>query len=258
MKKQILHSAALFAIAVASSHAQTMAESEGTFTVTPSFVSAYMFRGVRLGGLSFQPAVEYSKGPLALGLVSNFPVSDKIPGTCDPEFDLTASYTWSIVPEAFTIKPGITFYTYPTADKNDGFYKVTCEPSLSFGCSFGDINFSINFYYDMVMEGATYELGGDYLIHLKPLGFDLELSALIGKYDWSDSIAGDIMKTRNSGNYFQVGAAIPYEFSKRSSLHVGWCYAKGTNNHYHSASGKESNPGAIGKGFFNASYSFSF
>jgi hypothetical protein len=247
---------ALAVFAALPFHAQTMTESEGTFTVTPSLVSAYMFRGVRLGGLSFQPAVEYSKGPLSLQLYSNFPVSDKIPGTCDPEFDLGASYTWTVVPEVFTIKPGIMLYTFPTADTNDGFYKATCEPNVSFGYNLGDMSLSLNLYYDIVMKGATYELGADYSIHVQSTGLDIELSALIGKYDWSDSVADDVIKIRNSGNYFQAGVAIPYEFSKRSSLSIGWYFAKGTNNYYYPS--REPNPNAIGKGFFSVSYSFSF
>jgi hypothetical protein len=258
MKKQILRSVTLAAFAAAPSYAQTMAGDEGTFTITPSFVSAYMFRGVRLGGLSFQPLVEYSKGRLVLGLQSNFPISDKIPGTCDPEFDLTASYSWTIVPDTFTIKPGIALYTYPRADADDGFYKATCEPSLSFGYSLGDMDFAFNYYYDIIMKGATYEFGVNYLIPAKSIGFDIELSALVGKYDWSDSVADDVRKTRNKGSYLQTGVAISYEVSKRSSLNIGWCFAKGTNNYYYAENSKESNPDAIGKGFFNVSYSFTF
>ena len=37
-------------------------------TLTTTAVSQYMFRGVRLGGASFQPTIEYGSGPLVLGL----------------------------------------------------------------------------------------------------------------------------------------------------------------------------------------------
>jgi hypothetical protein len=49
-------------------------------TVTPAIVSQYMFRGQRLGGASFQPAIEASYGSFVGGLWSNFPVKDKVPG----------------------------------------------------------------------------------------------------------------------------------------------------------------------------------
>ncbi|MEO7796611.1 MAG: hypothetical protein ABIY47_02675, partial [Opitutaceae bacterium] len=46
-------------------------------TVTPSFVSQYMFRGQRLSGVSFQPVVEATYGNFGLGVWSNFPIEDK-------------------------------------------------------------------------------------------------------------------------------------------------------------------------------------
>ncbi len=56
-------------------------------TVTPTFVSQYMFRGQRLSGASFQPVVEATYGNAGLGLWSNFPIKDKATGASDPEID---------------------------------------------------------------------------------------------------------------------------------------------------------------------------
>src|SRR5688572_8789027 len=55
-----------------------------SWTLTPAFVSQYMFRGARLGGPSFQPAIEYGANNLVLGLWSNFPIADKVDGQSDP------------------------------------------------------------------------------------------------------------------------------------------------------------------------------
>ena len=259
MKKQTLLLTLLTVLIATPSRSQSIADSEGTLTVTPSFVSAYMFRGVRYGGFSFQPAIEYSKGPLDLGLAFNFPISDKIPGTCDPEIDFTASYTWTVVPDVFTITPGASLYTYPRAKKDDGFYKATFEPSVSFGYSIDDLKFSLNLYYDTVMEGPTYEFGIEYSIPLRQLDTEIELSALIGRYDWDDSVAGWPIKINNKGDYFQAGVSIPYEFSKKSKLIAGWYYTKGTNNYFRFGNDpKESNPDAIGRGVFSLSFSHSF
>jgi hypothetical protein len=257
MKRQLFQSTALAMMAFAPVKSQTVAESEGRFTISPTIVSAYMFRGVRQGGLSFQPTIGYQKGPLELELFANFPISDRIPGTCDPEIDFGLYYTWTLVPEIFSIKPGLLLYTYPSAKESDGQNIATFEPSVFFEYSIGDLTFSLNCFYDIVLRGPTYELGAEYLIHAKPLHLDFELSALTGRYDWSDSDAGGIRK-RNAGNYFIAGAAIPIEFSKKSSLKVGWYFSKGTNNYLHYSGIRESNPGAIGKGFIEASYSFSF
>jgi len=261
MKRQTILLLPLAAMIAAPSWSRAL-DDEGTFTVTPSFVSDFMFRGARLGGFSFQPMVEYSKGSLDLGLWCNFPLADKRlyqDVYSDPEFDLTASYTWSIVPDVFTIKPGFTLYTYPRAKKEDGFFKATVEPNVSFGYAVGPMSFSANFYYDIVMEGPTYEFGVDCSIPAKV--FEIELSALIGTYDWSDSVAGETTKYGLKGNYWQAGIAIPFEFSENSKLTVGWYYAKGLNNKsYWTEDGSkiiETNPD-IGRGVFNVSFSQSF
>ena len=45
------------------------ARADGTsVVVTPAFVNQYMFRGVRLGGPSFEPSVEIDSGNFALGV----------------------------------------------------------------------------------------------------------------------------------------------------------------------------------------------
>jgi len=255
MKKQILLSLSLTGLIAVPSHSQSLAEHEGTLTITPSFVSAYMFRGYRCGGFSFQPAAEYSKGPLTLDLTANFPISDKIYGVSDPEFDLAASYSWDIVPETFSVKPGFWVYGYPRAKEDS--YKVQFEPYLSFDYTISDIVFTLNFYYDFVMQGGGYEFGFNYSIPIKPLELDMELSALIGRYDNSNSVNGLPIKVKNKGDYFQAGVAIPYEFSRKSKLTAGWYYAKGTNNYFQYGNDptKELNSDAIGRGFFQVSFS---
>ena len=229
-------------------------------TVAPSFASTYMFRGMRLGGTSFQPTVEYSKGPLTLGLFGNMPVSDRFSGDpVDPEIDIYASYDWEVVPEVFTIRPGIAVYTYPNADKEEGFYKAQYEPYVCFAYTVHDMTLSLNLYYDLVLKGPTYEIEADYAIPIKPFNFDIELSALIGKYDWSDYEAETPSKIRAYGTYWQIGAAVPFEFSSRSKFIVGWYYAKGANSYIQVKNEfKEPNLDAVGRGVFNVSYSRTF
>lgn len=238
-------------------YSQSIAEHEGTLTITPSFVSDYMYRGVQLGGFSFQPTIEFTKGPLSLELFTNFPISDKIPGVSDPEIDFAASYAWDVVPNLFTIKPGFWVYTYPRADEDS--YKFTCEPYLSFDYTLNDITFLLNLYYDILMKGGGYEFGFNYSIPIKSLNNEMKLFALIGRYDMSDFYDVPYIKIRNKGDYFQVGVAIPYEFSKKSKLDIAWYIAKGTNNFIQRGAGiRESNPHAVGRGVLSLSYSYSF
>src|SRR5437879_2966138 len=70
-----------------------------SWTVTPTFVSQYTLRGARLGGPSFEPNIEYDAGALALGIWTNFPISDKVVGQSDPELDPYGSYTFEISKE---------------------------------------------------------------------------------------------------------------------------------------------------------------
>ena len=98
--------------------------------VTPAFVNQYMFRGVRLGGPSFEPSVEVDSGNLALGVWTNFPMQDKVPGQSDPEIDPYGSYTIA-VNSSVSVVPGFTWYNYPNADTNNGFFKSTFEPNIA-------------------------------------------------------------------------------------------------------------------------------
>ena len=257
MKKQTLLLLALAALIALPLHSQSI-EDKGAFTVTPSFVSAFMDRGARQSGLSFQPTIEYARGPLALELFCNFPISDKIPETADPQIDLAAFHTWAIVPNVFEIKSGLTLSTLPRAHESEGIYKATWEPSVFFYYTINDIQFSLNLYYDLTMQGPSYEFGIDYTIPVKQLGFDIELSALAGRCDWYHSVAESSTKVRNEGNYWQAGLSIPIEFSEKSKLTVGWYYEKGLNNHFYEGGSKIPNHDAIGRGVFNVGFACRF
>src|SRR5687768_9600392 len=62
--------AATSAMVALPTHAGFLGDEEGEWTIAPAVTSAYLFRGVQLAGASFQPAVDYTKGPLSLGLWS--------------------------------------------------------------------------------------------------------------------------------------------------------------------------------------------
>ena len=136
--------------------------------VTPAFVSQYMFRGVRLGGPSFEPAVEVDSGNLALGVWSNFPIKDKVPGQSDPEIDPYGSYKVTIN-DSLSVAPGFTWYNYPNADTSNGFFKSTFEPNIALNCTAGGVTFTPKLYYDLVLKGPTYELTVTYTTPLKEI-----------------------------------------------------------------------------------------
>jgi len=244
----------------AAAHSQAAASGEGAFTVTPAFVTAFVDRGAYMSGLSFRPTVAYSKGPLAFELFGNFPISDKVPGTADPQIDLAASYTWETAPGALAIEPSVLLSTFPRADTDEGFYRAICELGVSFRCELAEgLNASLGFWRDVVQKGGGYELGLEYSAPFRLRGLGAELSARIGRYDLSDTVINAPEKVRNYGDYLYAGVSIPYEFSDKSKLAVGWCYAKGTRNYTQAGHGeREPNPCAVGRGVFTFSFSRPF
>ncbi len=227
-------------------------------TVTPAIVSNYMFRGQRLGGASFQPAVEASYGNFVAGLWSNFPVKDKVPGTSDPEFDFYGSFT-ATISDTISVVPGFTAYYYPDADENAGFYKFTFEPSLALNYTTNGIKFTPKIFYDFVLDGPTFELGAGYALPLKDLGTELGFSASIGTYLLNDFAKGSSPRTKAWGDYWSVGVAAPFQLTKESKLTVGFAYTKGDGAYTKVGSAPKSvNTSAVGRGVISLSYSYSF
>jgi len=239
----------------ASAHSQEA--TEGAFTVTPALVTAFIDRGVYTSGLSFQPTVTYSRGAFAFELFGNFPISGRIPGTPYPQIDFTTSYSWDIAPDVFTVVPRVLLSTFSQADTAEGFHKAICELGVTFGCTpVGDLCATLDLWRDVVQKGGGCELGIEYSLPFKLHGASAELSALIGRYDLSDTVPNAPEKIRNKGDYFSAGVSFPFELSNTSKLTVGWCYAKGTHNHTWAGQGEpEPNPHAIGRGIVTMSYS---
>jgi uncharacterized protein (TIGR02001 family) len=215
-------------LAAASASAQTTTNAPASsatngptisVTVTPSFVSEYMFRGVRLGGPSFQPSMEFDWGNLAVGLWASLPIADGVPGQSDPELDPYLSYTFN-VNDQFSIVPGFTAYTYPNADTANGFFQETYEPSLAVNYTIAGVKLTPKFYYDLTMQGPTFEFNAAYTVPLEKLHTELEFSGSVGTYYWDDSVKGASPEVKNSGSYYQFGVALPFTITDHLNLRV--------------------------------------
>lgn len=235
------------------------ARAEGvSVTLIPSFVSQYMFRGVRLGGPSFQPAVEIGLGSGALGVWSNFPLMDKVDGVSDPEIDPYGYYTITL-DSNLSVVPGFSLYTYPRADKSAGFFKTSFEPSVAVNYTVSGVKLTPKLYYDIVLEGPTLEFAAARSVPLKEAGTSLDFAATVGTYRWDNAAEDTTPKLKNWGDYWQVGVSSPFALSKASTLTVGFAYTKGTGNYYKQAgTPREANPAAVGRGVVTLSYSCSF
>ena len=251
-------------LGVLSASAQTApapaapAAPDSSWVFTPALVSEYMFRGVRLGGFSFEPTVEFDSGNLAVGVWANFPLADKVPGTSDPEIDPYASYK-IVVNDSFNVQPGFTWYNYPNAEKKNGFYKSSFEPSLALNCTVAGVTLTPKIYYDVVLKGPTLEFTGAYAFPLKDAGTELDFTGTIGTYKWTSAAPDQGADVKNYGNYWLAGVSAPFQITKASKLTIGWAYTKGSDNFIKVGSTpKVSNGGAIGRGVVTASYSVTF
>lgn len=262
MKKvtTLICAATTLVAATSLSFAQAPAETPaGSWVLTPSYVSQYMFRGTRLGGQSFQPSLEYDRGALAVGVWSNFPMADRVPGQSDPEFDFYGSYTFN-VNASTTVVPGFTAYTYPDADKSAGFYKATFEPSLALNYTtpFG-LKLTPKLYYDVVLAGPTAELTGSYALPLTSIGSELDFTATIGDFIWKSYAENTTPDIKNWGEYWLIGVSAPFQLTTKSKLTIGLAYTKGWGNYLKQpGSAAVQNPAAVEKVVFSLSYAYTF
>jgi uncharacterized protein (TIGR02001 family) len=202
--------------------------------VTPSYVSSYMFRGSRLGGDSFQPSIEADYGSsIKVGIWNSEPISNsaKVHGQSDPEIDPYGSYTFAIN-DSLSIQPGATWYNYPQAPTNEGFYKSTFEPSLAVNYTFSGVTLSPTYYYDVILRAATYELDAAYTVPLKDFGTGLNFAAKLGTYFGTDEVKGSNPNTRAWGNYWLAGVTLPFQINKPSVLSIGWAYTDGSDSYF--------------------------
>jgi uncharacterized protein (TIGR02001 family) len=227
-------------------------------TVTPSFVSQYMFRGQRLSGSSFQPVVEATFGNAGLGIWSNFPIEDKATGASDPEIDPYGYYTFNLS-DRLSIVPGFTLYTYPNADIGAGFYRSTFEPSIALNYTIGGVKLTPKLYYDFTLDGPTYEFTAAYAVALTELGTELNFSATYGEYIQKEIVRNGVPQSKAWGEYWSVGVAMPYQITKNSKFTVGFTYAKGEDSFFKTGSApKVNNSLAMGRGVVSASYAWTF
>jgi uncharacterized protein (TIGR02001 family) len=249
----------VLSLSLAFTAAGTLARAQGvSTTITPSVVSQYMFRGVRLGGPALQPSVEVASGNLGVGVWVSTPLKDKVVGQSDPEIDPYAYYTVALE-DNLSVVPGFTWYTYTNADTKAGFYKSTFEPSLAINYTVSGVKLTPKFYYDMVVKGPTYEFAASYTVPVKDINSEVGLTATIGTYTWNEAVKDSAPSTKNKGDYFILGAAMPFELIKGQKLVLGASWSKGSSNYYQTGTGpKITNTAAVSRIFATVSYIVSF
>ena len=230
-----------------------------SFTATGLFATDYMFRGQRLSAAAFQPTIEGVAGDLTFGVWSNFPFDGKkVPGSSDPEIDPYASYTISLGKD-LSLAPGFTAYFFPSAPTSAGFYRSTFEPNLAFNYTVEGVKFTPKVYYDIVLEGATWEFSAAYAVPMKEIGSELGITATYGTFLLNDAANGSSPAVKSWGDYWLIGLSMPFQVSKESKIVLGLQYTKGSDAYTKQGnSGKSVNSLAVGKTVGTIGYSFSF
>jgi len=265
VNKKVKHLAAIiatFAAIVSSLPAQESSASSSNlasaWTLTAATLSQYAFRGVRRGGLSLQPSLEYDAGRLGLGIWANAPLKHKVVGQSDPELDFYGFYAMDPT-DAVSVVPGFTAYTYPDAKRGDGFYSASFEPNVALIYTIAGVRLTPKLYYDFVLKGATVELTGSFAVPLKNWGTELDFTAAAGTYLWRDAVANGNPAVKNWGDYYLAGVSLPYQVSKDSKVLIGWEYTAGARNFVKKGiAGKTRNAATIGCGVLTLSYSVTF
>jgi uncharacterized protein (TIGR02001 family) len=245
-----------------SASGQTPAPAPATpsysWTVTPTFASQYMFRGVRLGGPSFEPNIEFDSGNLAIGMWTNFPISDKVVGQSDPELDPYVSYKFEIAKD-LTLQPGAILYTYPNAKNADGFYSTTFEPSLALNYSIEGWTLTPKIYQDVVLKQTTLEFNAAYALPLKEAGTELDFLGTYGTFKATDAFENTKPAMKNTGSYFLAGVSMPFQVTKDSKVVLGYAYTKGSDDYLKQGTAPRFvNTAAVGRGVLTLSYAITF
>lgn len=201
MKKTIL---ALAALAVgASAYAQETAKSLAV-TLDVTYVSDYVFRGVKQADASIQPSVEASYGDFYAGIWHSNDINSSAGIS---ETDFYAGYNLAIN-ETFSADLGVTRYTYNGSGSSAN---NSTEVYAGIKADLFGLSPSAYYYHDFDNEISSYIASIGHTIAISKIGLSLDLSATYGWIQRPSSINGDY-------SYWGAGVAVPYSLSETATL----------------------------------------
>lgn len=202
IKKTALALAAL--VAGVSAQAADAAKSDLSVTVDVTYVSDYIFRGVKLGDASIQPSVELAYADFYVGAWHTSEISHNDGAT---ETDFYAGYGYKLN-DKIKLDVGATGYTYNGGSNNDtveGYFGVTADVLLSP---------SLYYYFDFDLDVSTIEASIGYSIPVDAIKASVDLSAKLG----------NVSAPGQDYTYGVAGVSIPYKLSETATLTVGVDY----------------------------------
>jgi uncharacterized protein (TIGR02001 family) len=212
MIKQTTLALAALAIGASAQSAQAAEASKLSVTLETSYVSDYVFRGVRYAEASIQPSVEATYGDFYAGIWHTSALSDN--AASGTETDLYAGYGFKIN-DTFSLDAGLTRYAYnggsPSTDSTEVYIGVKANVLLSP---------SLYYYYDFDGDYSSLEASIGYSLPIEAIKSSLDFTAKLGYILADENFAfGD-----DNFTYGSLGVAVPYKLSDSATLTVGVDY----------------------------------
>ncbi len=212
IKKTLLALAVLTAGVSAQAQTAVAAQSSAlSVTADISYVSEYVFRGIRYAGDSIQPSVKATYGDFYASVWNSNDLNSTNTSSNVNETDLNAGYGYKLS-DSIKLDLGVTRYLYEGQSDLD-------STELYVGASVDTLlKPSFYAYFDNESEKsgvATYTASIGHSVALSVIGSSLDLSALVGfvnRYDTQEYVYG------------VIGAAIPYKLSENATLTFGVDY----------------------------------
>ena len=214
MKKTAVLLAALVTGAVLRADEAPAATTEPTasYSITAdfSYVSSYVFRGVKLADDSIQPSVKLAVGSFYAGLWYSEPFDNEF----DNEIDFYLGYTFGLA-NGWSLDVGATAYHYPELDTSNGADDSTVEGYVGLTGSMGGVTLGGYVYRDFTLETTTVQGNVGYGIPLSEQ-LSCNFGANLGyvTYDEGDDYL-----------YYGVNVQLPWKINDKSTLTLGGNYA---------------------------------
>ena len=215
MIKQSILALAAVSAGTAAYAAEAAKSNDVAFTLDVSYVSDYVFRGVKVSDSALQPSLEATYADFYAGAWHSNEISDNTPAptVADPipvqdETDLYVGLKHKL-DDTFSADVGVTRYLYnggSQIDSSEVYVGINANVLLSP---------SIYAYYDFDKEVATY---------IGSVGYSLPIEAIKSSLDFSASVGFVDINGGQEYLYGVAGVAIPYKLSDTSTLTVGVDY----------------------------------
>lgn len=212
MRKLLISAAAL--LATLGLRAQEPASSY-TITTDFTYVSEYIFRGVKQQDSAFQPSIAIAAGSFAGGIWTSQALEKRSASWAQGnEIDLFGTYSFKIA-ENYTLAIGGTYYLYPSARASLGELDETLESSIGISGPLGPLTGYGTYFHDFDLDSDTFEFGLSYAGSFNDRsGYEVGGSYGLASYD----AGGDY-------DYYSFKAVVTYKLTPSASLKVGAYWA---------------------------------